>query len=96
MEGQRFKTWTDGDTNTVVLGIENLKQDDEGAYKCVINNGGGEVEHEFNIYVTGNTLTKQRKIYIHFLFLLVEGGMDFRAMLMKRKKPQKKVVVVCF
>ena len=96
MEGQRFKTWTDGDTNTVVLGIENLKQDDEGAYKCVINNGGGEVEHEFNIYVTGNTLTKQRKIYIHLLFLLVEGGMDFRAMLMKRKKPQKKVVVVCF
>ena len=53
MEGQRFKTWTDGDTNTVVLGIENLKQDDEGAYKCVINNGGGEVAHEFNIYVTG-------------------------------------------
>lgn len=24
----------------------------------------------------------------------VEGGMDFRAMLMKRKKPAKKVVVV--
>ena len=26
-------------------------------------------------------------------FVTVEGGMDFRAMLMKRKKPQKKVVV---
>lgn len=74
MEGQRFKTWTDGKNNQVILGIEHLKQDDEGAYKCVVNNGGGDVEHEFNIYVT------------------VEGGMDFRAMLMKRKKPQKKVV----
>jgi hypothetical protein len=29
------------------------------------------------------------------MFLLaVEGGMDFRAMLMRRKKPAKKVVVV--
>ena len=28
------------------------------------------------------------------LSLAVEGGMDFRAMLMKRKKPAKKVVVV--
>ena len=26
-------------------------------------------------------------------FVTVEGGMDFRAMLMKRKRPQKKVVV---
>ena len=58
MEGQRFKTWTDGSTNTVILGIENLKQEDEGSYKCVINNGGGEVEHEFNIYVTGKILKK--------------------------------------
>ena len=29
-----------------------------------------------------------------FSIHLVEGGMDFRAMLMKKKKPQKKVVVV--
>ncbi len=28
------------------------------------------------------------------MLVAVEGGMDFRAMLMKRKKPQKKVVVV--
>ena len=28
------------------------------------------------------------------IYFTVEGGMDFRAMLMKRKKPAKKVVVV--
>jgi len=67
----RFKRWTDGATGQVVMGIENIKQEDEGAYKCVLN---GDIEHEFSVYVT------------------VEGGMDFRAMLMKRKKPQKKVV----
>lgn len=67
----RFKTWTDGETNQVILGVEGLKQEDEGGYRCVLN---GEIEHEFSIYVT------------------VEGGMDFRAMLMKRKKPAKKVV----
>jgi len=71
-EGQRFKIWTDGATNQAVLGIEGLKQEDEGAYRCVLDNGNGEVEHEFSVYVT------------------VEGGMDFRAMLMKRKKPAKK------
>ena len=73
MEGGRFKIWTDGATNQAILGVEGLKQEDEGAYRCVLN---GEIEHEFSIYVT------------------VEGGMDFRAMLMKRKKPAKKVVVV--
>ena len=31
---------------------------------------------------------------MHIFIFLVEGGMDFRAMLMKRKKPAKKVVVV--
>merc|ERR1719411_1314030 len=58
-----------------ILGVEGLKQEDEGAYRCVLVVDGEEVaEHEFSIYVT------------------VEGGMDFRAMLMKRKKPAKKVV----
>ena len=28
------------------------------------------------------------------MFYLVAGGMDFRAMLMRKKKPAKKVVVV--
>jgi len=70
----RFKVWTDGASNQTIMGVEGLKQEDEGAYRCVLDNGNGEVEHEFSIYVT------------------VEGGMDFRAMLMKRKKPAKKVV----
>ncbi len=72
--GARFKTYTDG--NYVLLGIDGVKQEDEGAYKCVLDNGNGEVEHEFSVYVT------------------VAGGMDFRAMLMRKKKPVKKVVVV--
>ena len=46
----RFKRWTDGATGQVVMGIENIKQEDEGAYKCVLN---GEIEHEFSVYVTG-------------------------------------------
>ena len=53
MEGGRFKQWTDGANNLAILGIEGLKQEDEGAYKCVLNNGNGEVEHEFSVYVTG-------------------------------------------
>ncbi len=52
-EGSRFKTWTDGETNSAILGIEGLKQEDEGSYKIIVNNGGEDVEHEFNIYVTG-------------------------------------------
>jgi len=72
--GGRFKVWTDGSKNEVILGVEGLKQEDEGSYKCIITNEHGESVHDFNIYVT------------------VEGGMDFRAMLMRRKKPAKKVV----
>ena len=49
----RFKTWTDGETNQVILGVEGLKQEDEGGYRCVLN---GEIEHEFSIYVTGKGL----------------------------------------
>jgi hypothetical protein len=72
----RFKVWTDGETGQGILGIESLKQEDEGAYRCCLNGGeeNGGVEHEFSIYVT------------------VAGGMDFRAMLAKKKKPAKKVV----
>ena len=46
----RFKFWTDGATGQVVLGIEKIKQEDEGAYKCVLND---EIEHVFSVYVTG-------------------------------------------
>lgn len=54
-DGTRFKTWTDAETNSAILGVEGLKQEDEGLYKCILDNGNGEVEHEFNIYVTGTT-----------------------------------------
>jgi len=49
----RFKIWTDGDSNQAILGVEGLKQEDEGAYRCVLNEGTDtEVEHEYSIYVT--------------------------------------------
>ena len=51
--GERFKSWTDG--NWAILGLSGVKQEDEGAYKCVLDNGNGEVEHEFSIYVTGKS-----------------------------------------
>ena len=56
----RYKIWTDGDNNQAILGIEGLKQEDEGAYRCCINGGEenaaeGGVEHEFSIYVTGKS-----------------------------------------
>ena len=35
------------------MGVEGLKQEDEGSYKCVISNEHGEATHDFNIYVTG-------------------------------------------
>jgi len=69
----RCKMWTSG-PNTAILGFQKTKQDDEGAYRCEIENEHGMVEHEFSLYVT------------------VAGGMDFRAMLMRKKKPAKKVV----
>jgi len=94
MEGGRFKSWTDGTTGQAILGVETLKQEDEGLYKCVLNNGSGEVEHEFNLYVTGKTAPIVASDHVGAVLLAVEGGMDFRAMLMKRKKPAKKVVVV--
>jgi len=69
----RCKTWTNG-PHTAILGFSKTKQEDEGAYRCEIENEHGMVEHEFSLYVT------------------VAGGMDFRAMLMRKKKPAKKVV----
>ena len=54
MEGGRFKAYLDGNNGQAVLGVEGLKQEDEGAYRCVLTDGdGNEIEHEFSIYVTG-------------------------------------------
>ena len=56
MEGARFKRWTDGGSGMAILGVEGLKQEDEGAYRCVLVVDGEEVaEHEFSIYVTGKS-----------------------------------------
>ncbi len=63
MEGGRFKAWTDADTNSAILGVEGLKQEDEGLYKCIIDNGNGEVEHEFNLYVTGACTNRFPTLY---------------------------------
>ena len=65
----RFKIWTDGDSNQMILGIEGLKQEDEGAYRAVLNEGQeGEVEHEFSIYVTG----RPKSIVLHNCCVLAQ------------------------
>ena len=48
----RCKIWTSA-PNTAILGFSKTKQDDEGAYRCEIENEHGMVEHEFSLYVTG-------------------------------------------
>ena len=78
MEQQRFKTWTDGATGQVVMGIEKIKQEDEGAYKCVLND---EIEHEFSVYVTGMLFLHQRcrriTQYKHCELILFENNINF-------------------
>ena len=65
----RYKIWTDGESNQGILGIDGLKQEDEGAYRCVLNEGQeGEVEHEFSIYVTG----RPKPIVLHNYCVFVQ------------------------
>lgn len=75
----RCKTWTLGSPesleNTIILGINQCRPDEEGDYKCTLTNSHGVAEFDFKFFVT------------------VEGGLDFRAMLMKRKRPQRTAVV---
>ena len=72
---QRCKLYTNGENNTVTMGLKECKADDEGDFSCTITTPAGTANVEFKLFVT------------------VEGGMDFRAMLMKKKVKQKKVVV---
>ena len=75
------------------MGFSKTKQEDEGEYRCEIENEHGMVEHVFSLYVTG--IEEEKKgLSINFIKFPVAGGMDFRAMLMRKKKPAKKVVVV--
>ncbi|KAF6210873.1 hypothetical protein GE061_013984 [Apolygus lucorum] len=67
LDGGRFKTITDGDTNSITLCIRKIKPNDEGKYKVVVSNIHGEDSAEMMLYVSD------------------ASGMDFRAMLKKRK-----------
>ena len=71
----RCKLYTNGENNTITMGLKECKADDEGDFSCTITTSAGTCTTEFKLFVT------------------VEGGMDFRAMLMKKKVKQKKVVV---
>ena len=71
----RCKLYTNGENNTITMGLKECKADDEGDFSCTITTTAGTANVEFKLFVT------------------VEGGMDFRAMLMKKKVKQKKVVV---
>ena len=49
----RAKQWTDAASSCAILGMERTKQEDEGAYRCVLTSEKGTVEHEFSVYITG-------------------------------------------
>lgn len=53
VEGGRYKIHTDGATNCVTLCIKKTKANDEGVYKCIINNEHGEDSAEMELYVSG-------------------------------------------
>ena len=90
----RCKSWTNG-PGQIVLGFQKVKQEDEGEYRCVIY-------HIFPgyyfciIYFPRCEIENEHGMQEHTfsLYVTVAGGMDFRAMLMRKKKPAKKVVVV--
>ena len=48
----RYKFFTDGSRDYIILGINQCRQDEEGKYRAVITNEHGEEEFEFNFYVT--------------------------------------------
>merc|ERR1711982_53765 len=47
----RCKSWTNG-PGQVILGFQKVKQEDEGEYRCEIENEHGMQEHLFSLYVT--------------------------------------------
>ena len=89
-EGARFKQFTDGKRGVAILGIQDLKQEDEGAYKCVLNQDELEVEHEFSIYVTGMPTTFS---FIRKILIMCRNNVDaYKSLLcsyftLNRKKP---------
>ncbi|CAB4056799.1 unnamed protein product [Lepeophtheirus salmonis] len=48
----RYKTWTNGVENTIILGIHSARQEEEGDYKVLLKNRYGEHEFEFKYFVT--------------------------------------------
>lgn len=90
----RCKSWTNG-PGQIVLGFQKVKQEDEGEYRCVfgyIFSGN----YFCIIYFPRCEIENEHGMQEHTfsLYVTVAGGMDFRAMLMRKKKPAKKVVVV--
>ena len=70
-----IRLYTNGQNNTLIMGLKECKAEDEGDFACTVTTAKGSATFDFKLFVT------------------VEGGMDFRAMLQKKKVKQKKVVV---
>ena len=48
----RYKFFTDGSRNLIILGVSQCRTDEEGDYRIELSNEHGEVEYEFKFFVT--------------------------------------------
>ena len=67
--------------------VQEARTEDEGDYKCVLSNEHGEVTFISPCFhhSLSPKLSLMQVEYAFKFYVTVEGGMDFRAMLMKRK-----------
>ena len=48
----RYKFFTDGSRNLIILGVSQCRTDEEGDYRIELSNEHGDVEYEFKFFVT--------------------------------------------
>ena len=51
-DGGRFRIMTDGETNTISLGIRKTKPNDEGMYKVIVTNEHGKDQAEMELFIS--------------------------------------------
>ena len=92
-----FQMWTKGGLdgeNLVILGINQCRSEEEGVSSLFITKMMNIPSFNLQDYKCILKNDCGEDTFEFKLFVTVEGGMDFRAMLLKKKKPAKKVVVL--